>query len=674
MLIIQAKEKKCIDLGRRGENRARKIVFDISDLTELYGQGEAHIVAQRDRDLKPYPVEITQDNTTVTWVVTSVDNDQPGYGQCELVYITDGSVVKSIIYQTHTDISLSDPVPPSDSPDIYGDIIARLESLEDEEVDLTGYATETFVNDTINANAPNWNADGITVGEVNGVIANRTHYSKQIFKCGLYEDATPGILKLVNLSQSGYSTYANYLKMEQQKLKYNRYPVTIYLRYKNKWGEQGFSYNYTNAKALDTTNLYISPIAGFTIYIILDRTILTDEQKAKFDTNGIYFETTADKETSTNWISHLEIELRTVSKKLPYMFMPAEFLETADKEEILTRAEELVNNAVDNIDFPENLPNPNTLHLTGAVEATYDGSEAVEVEIPQGGEQPDWNQNDSTAKDYVKNRPFYHDVSITTLAETEVLQGNRSYALPSAEYVYGDEYIIEINGEKYTMSLSWQYNYYDANYLLGFNLIHGMTVYGGVKPASSTFHLYGWGENLFYDEPAKGDRFNFVLHAYVNKSSGITLPASVKILKEEQELRTIDKKYLPAEYLEPSDKEEILAAIPVTEPLLLNADMAETYLNDSSYGDAALEAIKNGREILVRVPNADGGSYTAIYSPVLMHQVPNYQNNYLYLFFLRDEKQDLSSLLGLPAGSVMMPTYGQLKMLLSQEYNSNPLE
>ena len=288
--------------------------------------------------------------------------------------------------------------------------------------------------------------------------------------------------------------------------------------------------------------------------------------------------------------------------------------------------------------------------------------------------QPDWNQNDSTAKDYVKNRPFYHDIFLTTLAETEVLQGNRSYALPSAEYVYGDEYIIEINGEKYTMSLSWQYNYYDANYLLGFNLIHGMTVYGGVKPASSTFHLYGWGEKLFYDEPAKGDRFNFVLHAYVNKSSGITLPASVKILKEEQELRTIDKKYLPAEYLEPSDKEEILAAIPVTAPMLLNADMAETYLNDSSYGDAALEAIKNGRDIEVKVPNADGGNYTVNYSPVYFKQLPNFENKYLYLFYLKDEKQDLSALLGQPAGTVLMPTYGQLKMLLSQEYNSNPLE
>lgn len=36
-------------------------------------------------------------------------------------------------------------------------------------------------------------------------------------------------------------------------------------------------------------------------------------------------------------------------------------------------------------DLPESLPNPHALHLTGAVEATYDGSVPVEVVIPQGG-------------------------------------------------------------------------------------------------------------------------------------------------------------------------------------------------------------------------------------------------------------------------------------------------
>lgn len=130
MLQIQAKENKCIDLGRRGEDSAREILFDIAGFAELYGQGEAKLIAKRDKDLTTYPAEITQNDTTVSWVIKPVDNDQPGYGDCELVYITDGKVAKSVIYQTHTDISLSDPVSPPDSPSTFGSLEKRVSNLE----------------------------------------------------------------------------------------------------------------------------------------------------------------------------------------------------------------------------------------------------------------------------------------------------------------------------------------------------------------------------------------------------------------------------------------------------------------------------------------------------------------------------------------------------------------
>ena len=131
MLKIQAVEKKCIDLGRRGEDSAREILFDITGCAELYGQGEARLVAKRERDMYSYPAVITQNQTTVSWVIKPVDNNQPGYGECELVYITDGAVVKSIIYQTHVDVSLSDPVSAPDSPSIYGSLDRKIGDLED---------------------------------------------------------------------------------------------------------------------------------------------------------------------------------------------------------------------------------------------------------------------------------------------------------------------------------------------------------------------------------------------------------------------------------------------------------------------------------------------------------------------------------------------------------------
>ena len=109
-------------------------------------------------------------------------------------------------------------------------------------------------------------------------------------------------------------------------------------------------------------------------------------------------------------------------------------------------------------------------------------------------------------------------------------------------------------------------------------------------------------------------------------------------------------------------------------PLILYYNKSEEYKSDSSVGDQALNEILNGRQILVRVPNISGDNYVASYSPVYMYQIPNYENNYLYLFFLTDEKQDFSALLGLPEGTAAMPMYGQLKMLLSQKYNESPLE
>lgn len=101
----------------------------------------------------------------------------------------------------------------------------------------------------------------------------------------------------------------------------------------------------------------------------------------------------------------------------------------------------------------------------------------------------------------------------------------------------------------------------------------------------------------------------------------------------------------------------------VAEPLVLYAEKAEEYLVDAAVGDEVLDAIMNGKQVVVRVPNADGGNYTAVYSPILMYQLPNYMNNYLYLFFLND---------GMDA-TTGMPTFNQLKMLLSRDYNATPL-
>lgn len=310
---------------------------------------------------------------------------------------------------------------------------------------------------------------------------------------------------------------------------------------------------------------------------------------------------------------------------------------------------------IGNIKIPKVLPNPHPMRITGAVDVTYDGSKPVEVAIPQGGEQPDWNQNDSTANDYIKNRPFYDKDVIATLAE--VTAEGTLFELPSAEYICGEEYIIEVNGIQYPMQLSWQYQYMDGYYYVGFNLKPGtMYNYDPVPESNVSFYLYAspWGgsNNRISQEPKNGDKFNFALSGVI--LTDISFPAYVKVLKERRGIKKIDAKYLPG-------------------PLILDANLSDYYGGHAEAGDEALEAIKTGRQILVRVPNADGENYTAIYCPIMMYQLPC-NGYYLYLFYLRDEKQDLSALLGQPDGTVLMPTYGQFQMLLSKKYDSNPLE
>ena len=49
-----------------------------------------------------------------------------------------------------------------------------------------------------------------------------------------------------------------------------------------------------------------------------------------------------------------------------------------------------------------------------------------------GGVQPDWNQNDSTATDYIKNRPFYTETTETVLVEESTV----SFSSPGAGLYY----------------------------------------------------------------------------------------------------------------------------------------------------------------------------------------------------------------------------------------------
>lgn len=109
MVIENAYALEEIKLGRRGENQARKVVFDVlGKWREGYGDGVASLIVQRNGDAQPYPVTVTEDNGALVWLVSSADTAVAGEGSAELRYTVGDTIVKSQIYKTRVRETLED--------------------------------------------------------------------------------------------------------------------------------------------------------------------------------------------------------------------------------------------------------------------------------------------------------------------------------------------------------------------------------------------------------------------------------------------------------------------------------------------------------------------------------------------------------------------------------------
>ena len=75
MTQIYANNFTTLALGRRGENLARKVVFDVRDLESLYGPGDAEVIYQRPGDAQPYARAVQRAGTLGTWDVTATDTE-----------------------------------------------------------------------------------------------------------------------------------------------------------------------------------------------------------------------------------------------------------------------------------------------------------------------------------------------------------------------------------------------------------------------------------------------------------------------------------------------------------------------------------------------------------------------------------------------------------------------
>lgn len=92
----------------------------------------------------------------------------------------------------------------------------------------------------------------------------------------------------------------------------------------------------------------------------------------------------------------------------------------------------------------------------------------------------DWNQNDSNATDYVKNRPFYTGDPIkNTILETQIAtideDGGRVELNSDILFKVGETYIVNFNGTEYEC-VAWVRG---DQYCIGNGDVYGGTGMGG---------------------------------------------------------------------------------------------------------------------------------------------------------------------------------------------------
>lgn len=108
MRYVQAKDNEPIYIGRQGENNVEVVQFDVTGWADLYGEGAFEVFHKRCRDTVAYPcvISMSEDGSAVEWLVGNADVEYTGQGECQLVYVVDGDIAKSVIFQTCTAKSL----------------------------------------------------------------------------------------------------------------------------------------------------------------------------------------------------------------------------------------------------------------------------------------------------------------------------------------------------------------------------------------------------------------------------------------------------------------------------------------------------------------------------------------------------------------------------------------
>lgn len=214
------------------------------------------------------------------------------------------------------------------------------------------------------------------------------------------------------------------------------------------------TYDYNGSIVIDVPNILLQ----HSFPIIVYKCIETDDSSYTYQkyTFGVkqrpkpsdYIYTQTEVLSYENLDKRLT-ELENSSEDSPKVDLDATLSEAgkaADAKAVGDAISNLSEEIADCIKSPVSVAVGQTIKVS-AVDESGKPTEWKAVDLPEQV-QPDWNQNDSTAADYVKNRPFYSDtaeIEIVTEAEREnLLKGFPAFAV-------GDTVTVKVDGMEHSL-------------------------------------------------------------------------------------------------------------------------------------------------------------------------------------------------------------------------------
>lgn len=186
--------------------------------------------------------------------------------------------------------------------------------------------------------------------------------------------------------------------------------------------------------------------------------------------------------------------------------------------------------------------------------------------------QPDWNQNDPKAPDYVKNRPFY-----TEMVEEVILDGELEYDSELVWLLYREVNRQPVDGEQVTVILNGEI------YVCNLTYVEEDDFYIAQLPNGAEVQAYPQGDDCWeYEVIAQ-------------------TPATAKVIVTNEVARKLDAKYLPTPDL----------VITISHSLNFKVNPSDVEITGGSV-EAVCEKLLSGVPVDIRVRGFEkSGSYAA---------------------------------------------------------------